>query len=149
MGIKIMVDDGQFFIQGSSTAQFSALVNTGRFKYDSYTRKKRTGEIEKGKALIAHLGAVDPDLTSGKHVMHPPIASVAAGEDGMDTAHTRTLHTDIRALCAADDILPVVDREGLPADTDIGPDFRLIALAEHGADAADKDDQRQEDQRKF
>lgn len=53
MGIQIMVDDGQFFIQDSSKTQFSALMNTGRFKYDSYIRKKRNGEIEKGKALIA------------------------------------------------------------------------------------------------
>lgn len=54
MGIKIKVDDGQFFIRDSSTAQFSALVNTGRFKYDSYL-DKRTGKKEKALMAIANL----------------------------------------------------------------------------------------------
>ena len=99
-----------------------------------------------GQAGGAGLGGLDPDAASGKDVVDPPASPVAPAEDRVYAADARVDETYIRAQRAADDVLPMREGEGVLPVAEIAPGLGLIVLGEHGADAADDQCDRQQDQ---
>ena len=65
----------------------------------------------------------------------------------MGAADVRIDKADIAGECAADDVLPMREGIGLRLVPEIAPDLGLISVGEHGADAADDDDEREDDKR--
>ena len=63
----------------------------------------------------------------------------------MGAADVRIDKADVTRERAADDVLPMREGIGLRFVPELAPDLRLVTFGEHGADAADDNDEREDD----
>ena len=88
------------------------------------------------RAAVVDKDVVDPDAAAGEHVVNTPLAQVVAPENGVGTGDLTLRNVDVGIRGAADDHLPVLNGKTVASVAEVGPGFRVVFFAQHGAQAA-------------
>ena len=87
-------------------------------------------------AVVVHKDVVDPDAAAAEHVVNPPVAALVAAQDGVRARNLAQRDADVGIRRAADDDLPVLHGEAVPAVAQVGPGLGVVLLAQHRPQAA-------------
>ena len=144
-------DSGGDLMPGGGALGFQLLAFVGR---DRAEAQLLTADVQNVagrdfKAAWAGLRVLDPDAALGEDVIDAPAALVAPAQDGVHAADAGRDDAHVGVERAADDVLPVGEGVIRLSVAKVSPDLGLVAVAEHGTDAADDQYDRCQDQNIF